>query len=178
MGEEAKILGKERRSFILNLLKNSTDPITGGELATKANVSRQVIVGDISLLKAKNEPILATSQGYMYMASSNESKQIERTIACQHTPEQTEQELLLIVDQGATVKSVTVEHPVYGEFTASIMVSNRRDVKQFLEKVKASNASLLSELTDGIHLHTISAENEAALNEAIEALREAGITLE
>lgn len=35
-------------------------PISGNQLAQKTNVSRQVIVQDISLLKAGNEPIMAT----------------------------------------------------------------------------------------------------------------------
>ncbi|MBO8155775.1 MAG: transcription repressor NadR [Bacillaceae bacterium] len=178
MKDEKKILGEERREFILNELKNRQEPITGSELAEKANVSRQVIVGDISLLKAKNEPIIATSQGYMYMKASSPSSMYERTLAFYHPPERTEEELNLIVDHGATVKDVTVEHPIYGEFTASIMVSNRRDVKKFLDKVRSANASLLSELTGGIHLHTITAETEEILDEVEEALETAGFLVD
>ncbi len=63
--EQKKKLGEERRNFLLQLLKESSAPITGSDLAAKTNVSRQVIVGDITLLKAKNEPIIATSQGYI-----------------------------------------------------------------------------------------------------------------
>ncbi|MBB6453861.1 hypothetical protein HNQ94_002312 [Salirhabdus euzebyi] len=174
---DEKILGEERRDFILNFLKDQTEPVTGGELANKTNVSRQVIVGDISLLKAKNEPIMATSQGYIYLRSTKDSNQVERTIACYHPPERTEEELNIIVDHGATVKTVTIEHPIYGEFTASIMVSNRRDVKKFVKKVEDSNAALLSELTGGIHLHTIAAESEEALNEAVMALDKAGLLM-
>ena len=51
------------------------------------------------------------------------------------------------------------------------MVSNRYEVKQFMEKIKSTNASDLSELTDGIHLHAISAPTEKALDEAEETLR-------
>ncbi|MCY8688763.1 HTH domain-containing protein, partial [Bacillus spizizenii] len=56
MTEELKLMGANRRDQLLLWLKESTSPLTGGELAKKANVSRQVIVQDISLLKAKNEP--------------------------------------------------------------------------------------------------------------------------
>jgi len=177
MSEPIKILGDERRAFILNRLKESREPITGSELAATTNVSRQVIVGDITLLKAKNEPIIATSQGYLYIHATNPTG-AERTIACSHDPERTEEELILLVDHGVTVKDVKIEHPVYGDLTASIMVSNRYEVKQFMEKIRTTKAAYLSELTDGIHLHTISAPTERALNEAEEALREANFLID
>ena len=159
MSEPTKILGEERRAFILSRLKESREPITGSELASITNVSRQVIVGDITLLKAKNEPIIATSQGYLYMNTNNPTS-AERTLAFSHAPERTEEELILLVDHGVTVKDVKIEHPVYGDLTASIMVSNRYEVKQFMEKIRNTNAAYLSELTDGIHLHTLTAPTE------------------
>lgn len=178
MKDQKKILGEERRTLLLQLLKDTGRPITGSELAAKTNVSRQVIVGDITLLKAKGEPILATSQGYMYLAQGSMLQTAEKVIASAHPPERTEEELLLLVDHGVTVKDVRIEHPVYGDLIASIMVSNRNEVSQFIEKIKATNASYLSELTEGIHLHTLSAPNEQVLNEAIEALKEANFLVE
>jgi len=176
--EQKKILGEERRELLLQLLKDNGAPITGSELAARTNVSRQVIVGDITLLKAKGEPIIATSQGYMYLKQASLSATVERTIACNHSPEKAEEELTILVDYGVTVKNVTIEHPVYGDLTASIMVSNRKEVKQFMNKVKSTNAAFLSELTEGIHLHTISASTEKIINEAADALRNAGILIE
>jgi len=178
MVEQKKVLGEERRALILQQLKDSPLPITGSELATKSNVSRQVIVGDITLLKAKNEPIIATSQGYMYLPSAVGTPMIERTIACRHTGEETEKELNLLVDHGVMVKDVRIEHAVYGDLTASIMVSNRAEVKQFLKKIQTTKAALLSELTGGIHLHTIAAASETALDKAEASLKEEGILLE
>ncbi|WP_141433639.1 transcription repressor NadR [Bacillus sp. 03113] len=178
MKDQIKLLGEERRTALLKLLKESSSPITGSELAAKTHVSRQVIVGDITLLKAKKEPIIATSQGYIYLTQASPSATFERTIACSHPPQRTEEELNLLVDHGVTVKDVTIEHPVYGDLTASIMVSNRKEVQQFLEKVKYTNASYLSELTGGIHLHTISAPTELALAEAEQALKKAKILYE
>ncbi len=178
MTEQKKILGEERRSLILQLLKDSTEPLTGSELAARTNVSRQVIVGDITLLKAKNEPIIATSQGYIYLKQSSGNPYFERTIACIHSPEDTEKELNLLVDHGVLVKDVRIEHSVYGDLTASIMVSNRQEVKQFLKKLQTTKASLLSELTGGFHLHTISASREEALNKAESALKAEGILME
>lgn len=172
--QKKKLLGEERRTELLHILQTSSQPVTGSELSQLTNVSRQVIVGDITLLKARNEPIIATSQGYLYLQTESR-RNPERTIACQHDPNRAQEELFLLVDIGITVKDVKVEHPVYGDLTASIMVSNRKEVESFLSKVTATKATLLSELTSGIHLHTISAASEELLKEAEEALNKAGI---
>jgi transcriptional regulator of NAD metabolism len=176
--KDKKVLGEQRRELILNLLKLSSVPITGSELAARTNVSRQVIVGDITLLKARNEPIIATSQGYLYLQQPGTKTVIERTIACYHPPERTEEELNLLVDYGVTVKDVKIEHSVYGDLTASIMVSNRQEVKQFLKKIGETKAAYLSVLTDGIHLHTIAASSERILDEAVDALAKAKFLIE
>lgn len=168
-----KILGEERRNLILNLLKQENTPLTGSLLAEKTNVSRQVICQDISLLKAKNEPIFATPQGYLYLKEQTKQKP-SRVIVCYHAPEQTKDELNLLVDCGVTVKDVKIEHPNYGDLTASVMVSNRNEVEQFLEKFKITQAALLSQLTGGTHLHTIEADTETQLDHAVQKLDEAG----
>lgn len=173
-----KLLGDDRRAELLHILKTRGKPVTGTELARIANVSRQVIVGDITLLKAKNEPIVATAQGYMYFHNSATQQTFERIVACLHGPERTEEELNTLVDLGITVKDVTIEHPVYGDLTASIRVSSRKEVKQFLDKIAATNAAFLSELTDGIHLHTLIAPSEDLLDEAEGALTKAGMLVQ
>ncbi|PLR75334.1 transcription repressor NadR [Bacillus sp. V3-13] len=173
MKQQKKLAGEERRAFLLSLLKESESPITGNELAVRTNVSRQVIVSDITLLKVKKEPIIATSQGYIYLRPASQTPVFERTVACFHPPERTEEELNLLVDLGVTVKDVKIEHPVYGDLTASIMVSNRKEVQRFMRKIHETKAAFLSELTEGIHLHTISAPSEKALVEAESALRQA-----
>ncbi|MEH7249888.1 transcription repressor NadR [Neobacillus niacini] len=178
MTDQKKILGDERRTFILELLKNSQIPLKGSELAAQTNVSRQVIVGDITLLKARDEPIIATSQGYLYFKQNAGTPSFERTIACRHLPEDTLKELNLLVDHGVLVKDVKIEHAVYGDLTASIMVSNRQEVKQFIDNLQTTNASLLSELTGGIHLHTIAASSTQTLDKAEAALKEAGFLIE
>ncbi|MBM7653016.1 transcription repressor NadR [Neobacillus cucumis] len=178
MTEQKKVLGEERRALILQQLKDSSEPLTGSELAAKTNVSRQVIVGDITLLKAKNEPIIATSQGYIYLKTNSGTVVFERTIACKHSPEDTEKELNILVDHGVLVKDVRIEHTVYGDLTASVMVSNRQEVKQFIENMQTTKASLLSELTGGIHLHTITGSSNQILDQAENALRKEGFLIE
>lgn len=172
--DRKKILGEERRQLILQWLLAANEPLSGSELSKKTNVSRQVIVQDISLLKARNEPIIATAQGYLYLKPQAKQQAFERVIVCQHKPNEVRQELTMLVDHGVTIKDVKVEHPVYGDLTASIMVSNRFEVEQYLQKIENTKASYLSQLTDGIHLHTIEADSIEKLNAACEALDRTG----
>ncbi|MFX3624550.1 MAG: transcription repressor NadR [Ectobacillus sp.] len=176
--ESKKILGEERRQLILNWLAEAEKPLSGSELSKKTNVSRQVIVQDISLLKARNEPIIATSQGYMYMRPLPRQQKHERVIACNHPPDKVKDELTLLVDHGVTIKDVKVEHPVYGDLTAPIMVSNRYEVDQYLKKIQETNAAYLSQLTGGIHLHTIEADSLGRLDAACDALKRFGFLIE
>ncbi|MFT4414267.1 transcription repressor NadR [Fredinandcohnia humi] len=177
MNEDKKLLGEKRRETLIKWLKESPSPIIGEELSRRANVSRQVIVQDISLLKARNEPIFATSQGYIYMQEQTRNEQFTRIIACKHQPDETLKELQILVDNGVTVKDVIVEHPVYGEISGSLLISNRFEVDRFMEKLNETKASLLSLLTDGVHLHTIEADSIEKLDAACKALAQANILL-
>ncbi|WLR44290.1 transcription repressor NadR [Bacillus carboniphilus] len=174
-----KILGEERREFILDWLKNSHHPVIGRMIAERTNVSRQVIVGDISLLKAKGAPIIATSQGYLYQHHqlNGTTQCFERLIVAKHKPIDVQNELFMIVDHGVTVKDVIIEHPVYGDLTASIMVSNRQEVKEFIHKINRTKASYLSELTDGVHMHTLVADSKEKLESAFKELQAAKFLL-
>lgn len=178
MNASKKLIGQERRAHLLSWLKAADSPIKGTALAERAGVSRQIIVQDISLLKAKEEPIIATSQGYIYLEQQREIPRYQRIIACHHTREQTAEELNCIVDQGVTVTNVIVEHPVYGDLKASIMVSNRREVAQFVEQISATNATYLLELTDGVHLHTLEADHEEQLTAAYQQLKQRGMIID
>lgn len=172
-----KIPGEQRRQMLLDKLKATADPLKGGELASLMGVSRQVIVGDMTLLKAKGEPIIATSQGYLYMRETADDD-LYRVLACHHKPEDTQDELYVLVDAGVTVKDVSIEHPVYGELTAGIHVSSRSEVDMFMQRVRETGASYLLELTGGLHLHTITAPNVAILEQAMNDMRAAGYLLE
>ncbi|MBM7660671.1 transcriptional regulator of NAD metabolism [Bacillus mesophilus] len=173
-----KLLGEERRTLLLQWLKTAETPLTGSDLADRSNVSRQVIVQDISLLKAKNEPIVATSEGYIYLTSSQDQILFQEVIVCKHTPAETKEELCMIVDHGVSVKDVRIEHPVYGDLSASVRVSNRIEVDQFLAKLKHTNAPLLSQLTDGLHLHTLEADSMEKIKNACQSLKDRGFLIE
>ena len=68
---------KERRELLLNILNKSANPIKGDELANTLNVSRQVIVQDIALIRATGVDIIATPQGYIIYNSKTAIKTIE-----------------------------------------------------------------------------------------------------
>ena len=55
----------ERRERLLQILKKSDEPVKGSELSAELQVSRQVVVKDIALLRASGIEILATSSGYI-----------------------------------------------------------------------------------------------------------------
>ena len=57
--------GTERRKKLLNLMRESKTPLSGGALGSATGVSRQVIVQDIALLRTEGYSILATARGYL-----------------------------------------------------------------------------------------------------------------
>lgn len=177
VSQKKKVYGQERRELILTWLQESQEPLAGTEIAERTNVSRQVIVQDVSLLKAGGKPIIATSRGYVLFSQSKDTGKIERVIAVNHTPEETATELYMLVDHGIHVKNVMVEHPLYGDLTGSLMLRHRRDVDDFISELAETHATLLSRLTDGVHLHTLEADSQKELDQACDALRRSGILL-
>lgn len=163
-----------RRQAILDRLRTADRPVSASALAAGLNVSRQIIVGDIALLRAGGAEISATPRGYVLPRATDG---ITRTIACRHTLAQTGQELDILVDNGCTVLDVIVEHPVYGQLTGQLQISSRYDVEQFLARICDSDAAPLSMLTGGLHLHTLCCPNEDAYTRACAALKAAGLLL-
>ncbi|WP_455580771.1 3H domain-containing protein [Dysosmobacter sp.] len=166
---------EERRQAIREILQQSSQPVSATALACRFSVSRQIIVGDIALLRAAGAEISATPRGYVILP---ETSGLVRQLAVQHGGAQMESELNAIVDQGCTVLDVIVEHPIYGQLTGPLQLSNRYEVRQFLSRCFQSDAQPLSNLTEGIHLHTLSCPDEAAYARARAALAEMGILLE
>lgn len=163
----------QRRQAVLQALGQATAPLSAGALAKQCSVSRQIIVGDVALLRAQGHDIVATPRGYLLHRGE---EGITRTIAVCHTAEQTERELNICVDNGCTVVDVIVEHPLYGQLAGKLHLASRYDVEQFLTKSRQSNP--LSMLTDGIHLHTLLCPDEGAYTRVCERLRREGILLE
>ncbi len=155
----------------------SDEPLRGQELADLFGVSRQVIVQDIAVLRAEGAPILATPQGYLWAGASQAPPAIRRILAVRHGPDDIEAELNAIVDQGATVVDVMVEHPVYGELRGLLMTRSRHDVQQFLRRLREHQAGPLLLLTGGVHLHTVEAPDEPTMQRAVAALAQLGFLI-
>ena len=164
-----------RREAILRALNAADGPVSASALAAQFHVSRQIIVGDIALLRAAGEAISATPRGYV---PARTEQGITRTVACRHPIEGTEQELQIMVDNGCTVLDVVVEHAVYGQLTGQLQIRSRYDVAQFMERLVSDGAKPLSSLTDGIHLHTLLCPDEPAFRRTQAVLRAEGFLFE
>ena len=165
---------KVRRRAILARLKHENGPVNATALAKEHGVSRQIIVGDIALLRAGGEPISATPRGYLL---DRENAGELHTVAVRHTTQEMERELQICVDNGCTVLDVVVEHPVYGQLVGQLQLSSRYDVEQFLNRSRSGAARPLSDLTGGIHLHRLLCPDEAAYQRVCRQLDEAGFLL-
>ena len=165
----------QRREAILNRLREADAPLSASALAGDFSVSRQIIVGDVALLRAGGEEISATPRGYVL---AREAQGLTRTVAVKHDLAGTRQELYLLVDQGCSVLDVVVEHAVYGQLTGELQLHSRYDVDQFMDRLGHEGNKPLSTLTEGIHLHTLRCPDEEAYERARDALRTAGFLLE
>lgn len=160
---------EKRRREIVTLLKNSEVPISGSFLADEFQVSRQAVVQDIAILRARGFNILSTNTGYYF-----KKKNASRIVKTHHTSEETEEELKLIVDNGGTIEDVIVRHETYGEIKVQLNVKSRRDILKLTEDFRNKEAIHLKNLTDDYHYHTISAESEEILDIIVEELYDRG----
>ena len=152
-----------RRHRIVERLSGTTTPVSATTLGEELGVSRQVIVGDVALLRAEGHPIRATNRGYVLARPATRP---HRSIFVQHTREDIAIELSAIIKVGGSVLDVSVEHRLYGQITVDLLIRSPEDLAHFLARLPRSTA--LSELTNGWHTHTIEADDEAALD-AVEA---------
>ena len=145
---ETTMTGVQRRKKILEMLGQSSTPLSGGALGRAVGVSRQVVVQDIALLRTEGHPV--------------------------HTTEQTREELNTIVDLGGEVLDVMVNHRIYGKVSAPLNIRSRRDVEAFVENIRTGRSTPLLNVTSGYHFHHVAADQEEILDEIEAALREKG----
>ena len=162
--------GNERRKALVELLLSEEKALSGGMLARRLAVSRQVIVQDIALLKADGYDILSTHYGYVMQ----KTPLVEKVFKVKHTSAQTEEELSLIVSLGGTVANVFVWHKVYGKIEAKLNIFSPLHVKQFIEGVRTGASVELMHITGGYHYHTVLAESQEVLDRIAIALEEKG----
>lgn len=164
---------EERREALLDRLEREAEPVSASSLARSFHVSRQIVVGDVALLRAAGAETAATPRGYLLQ---RQETGLRRQVVCRHTAEDMERELNIMVDNGCAVLDVVVAHPVYGQLTGSLHLRSRYDVGQFI--AKAAQARPLSLLTEGVHLHTLLCPDEAAFRRCARELSDAGFLWE
>lgn len=163
--------GALRREKILSTLSTSEAPLSGAALGRACDVSRQVVVQDIALLRTQGWPIHSTNRGYVL---EREATRPSRLFKCHHTVEQTPEELDVIVDLGGHVRDVLVNHRVYGRLSCELGIASRRDVANYMTQIETGKSSPLMLITSGYHFHHVTADSEEVLDEIGRALREHG----
>lgn len=172
--KEVRMTGSERREEIINQIQNSTTAVSGTKLASMYDVSRQVIVQDIALIRAMGYDIISTNRGYIL----NIPKSITRVFKVHHTDEQLEEELCTVVDNGGCIETVMINHKVYGRLEANLQINSRRKIKEFMDDIHAGKSSPLKNITSGYHYHKVSADSVETLDMIEEELCKKGFLIE
>ncbi|VBB07407.1 Hypothetical protein LUCI_2653 [Lucifera butyrica] len=167
---------KERRAMLVERLQGAGLPVTGGALAQELGVSRQIVVGDIAILRAAGLDIYATPQGYI-LPEPKKQLNVVAKLPCKHGMDRMEQELTIIIDNGGKILDVIVEHALYGELKGNLMLASRRDLADFMQRLQDSGAEPLSSITGGVHLHTVEVPSQDVLLHIKRELQKQGILL-
>ena len=170
--------GDRRREEIIRILANSVSPVSGTELARRLQVSRQVIVQDVALLRAVNKNILSTNKGYLLFEPGRGAGECRKTVCVRHTTEQVLEEFYAIVDLGGKILDVVVEHELYGQIAVDLIIASRQDADEFYQKMQENRAKPLKELTEDVHYHTIIVKDKAAMERIEKALEKKGFLME
>ena len=166
---------EERRSLIIERLKQSKVSISASSLAKDFAVTRQIIVADIALLRAMGYSIVADNKGYVLNMLDGKNVKI---IAVKHDKNQVLAELYTVVDNGGKILDVIVEHSIYGRISVELNIESRYDADEFVKKIDMTKANPLSLLTEGVHIHTIFVPNDSSFNRIKEQLNELGFLIE
>lgn len=159
-----------RRKELATLLMTAEEPISGSALAEKLNVSRQIIVQDIVVLKAMGYDIIPTHYGYVM----HKTPLFERVFKVKHSGEQTEDELNTIIENGGSVVDVFVRHKIYGKIDAKLNIFTKKHVEQFIDRIRSGKSTELMSITGGYHYHTVRCEKESDLERIAKALDDKG----
>lgn len=166
-----------RREKLLEILREEASPITGVELSKRLKVTRQIIVGDVALLRSAGRPILSTARGYMLEGAMGQ-KGCNKAIACQGKKmeqEELQDEMDAVVDNGGVIHSLILDTPIYGELCIPLNIHSRRDVRRYLEKVKETGNPFITVVTGGYHLLSIETHSRDEMDAIEEYLDNLGL---
>ena len=165
---------ENRRNEILSLLVNADSPIPANVFKDKFNISRQVIVQYIAILRANGFDITSTNRGYVL----NVKVQATRVFKCRHSFEQLVDEGALVIGLGGRIEDIFVNHRVYGRISARLDLHSRMHVEELYRSLVSGASKPLMSVTDGYHYHNVSADSEQTLDKIEEALRQKGFLIE
>lgn len=117
--------------------------------------------------------IISTPRGYQLVAPA--APGCTRVFVCCHGSDLMEAELNAIVDNGGIVHNVVIEHDVYGNLEGTLNLHSRRDIQQYIKRMRDSHAEMLSTISGGIHTHLVEAATEEELDAISQALRDLGV---
>lgn len=166
--------GDTRRKQLLEVLEHAASPVSGTELAKALGISRQVVVQDIALLRADNRSILSTNKGYIIHQPELVKKCCRRVFRTNHSNEDMMKEFYAVVDYGGSIVDVSIEHELYGQIKADLIIENRLDAMEFMNQMEKSRDLPLKALTGGCHYHTVEADTEKHLDFIEEELKKLG----
>lgn len=167
---------QERRKKIMEILRNSNGPVTGDQLAKDLNVSRQVIVLDMALLRSAGTAIVSTHRGYQINGRS-----LTMDFECRYKTMDTDSardEMNIVVDNGGMIVSITLVPDFCGPIQAFLNLKNRRDVNQYLENFRKYNIPLIATLSQGVHTLSVAADSQEELEAIRDGLAEGGFLVE
>lgn len=165
---------EKRREEILSLLGNTDNPIPANVLKDRFEISRQVIVQDIAILRANGYDITSTNRGYVL----NSKMQASRVFKCRHSFEEIVDEGVLVIETGGRIEDIYVNHRVYGRISARLDLYNRTHVEELYRSLVSGASKPLMSVTDGYHYHNVSADSEEILDKIEKALRQRGFLIE
>ena len=162
--------GELRRRLIWEELNVSPTAVSCAVLKQKYGVSRQVIVGDVALLKAEGKTIISTTRGYWVPKGSG----LRERIFCVHSKEDRSTELKCIIELGGRILDLQIQHTVYGLITVQLNLSTLADVQKYVSSM--SSCIDLPEITAGAHSHLVEFQSKQAYDRMVELLIEMGFT--
>lgn len=118
---ETTMTGVQRRKKILEMLGQSSTPLSGG--GAGAGSRREPSGGGAGYRASayRGTPCPCDCRGYVLEVPH----QTERLFKMCHTTEQTREELNTIVDLGGEVLDVMVNHRIYGKVSAPLNIRSR-----------------------------------------------------
>ena len=156
--------GEERRMKILAQLQEASNPLSGTALAKACRVSRQIIVQDIALMRAENYGIVSTKKGYLLRSEKTENTLPKRVFFVRHQDGQVMEEFMTVLELGGRILDVAVEHEIYGQIRADLLIESVQDAESFMDRLAECRDNPLKVLTDDCHFHTVAAPSEKLLD--------------